>query len=54
MIADGGGGGGRLGVGGVIDGMVVRRWEEMGSWKLWGGEERGVVRSAVRVGLGMD
>ncbi len=38
--------------GGVVDGNVVRRWNEVGSWRRWGGggDGRGVgeVRMMVR------
>ncbi|KAG7005916.1 protein CFT1 [Physcia stellaris] len=48
----GGGGYGAGGRGGVIDGMVVRRWNEGGSWRRWGDE--GSVREVVRGVLGDD
>lgn len=38
--------------GGVIDGNIIRRWEEGGSWKRWAGEERSVVREMVRDAVG--
>lgn len=41
-----------MGRGGVIDGNVVRRWNEGGSWRRWGGEEPEVVRGALRAALG--
>jgi len=49
-----------IGRGGVVDGMVVRRWMEGGSWRRWGGGDaggqgdeglRGVVRVAVGGGV---
>jgi len=44
-----------IGRGGVLDGMVLRRWMEGGSWRRWGGGDggegeeglRGLVRGAV-------
>lgn len=30
-----------IGRGGVIDGMVIRRWMEGGSWRRWGGGDVG-------------
>ncbi|KAL8857985.1 MAG: hypothetical protein Q9178_005445 [Gyalolechia marmorata] len=49
---DGGGAGveGRGAGGGVVDGMVVRRWMEAGRWRWWG-EDKGV-REVVAEGLG--
>ncbi|KAL9597081.1 MAG: hypothetical protein Q9219_005364 [cf. Caloplaca sp. 3 TL-2023] len=39
--------------GGIVDGMVVRRWMEGGRWRWWGeGEDGDGVRAAVREGLG--
>lgn len=46
-----GGAGGIGGRGGVIDGMVIRRWMEGGRWRWW---EGGVgVREAVREAEGL-
>ena len=48
----GGSGGSGMGGGGmgssIIDGMIVKRWEEGGSWRRWGGEEERVVVKALR------
>ena len=40
-VAAGGEGVG-MGRGGVVDGNVVRRWLEGGSWRRWSGGEAGV------------
>ena len=47
----GGGGGDASGRGGVVDGNLIRRWNEGGVWRRWGGEEKGVLRGVVG-GLG--
>lgn len=61
MYAEGGGGGAAEGLagprGGVVDGMVVRRWMEGGRWRWWGeggSKDGGVgVRQAVGEGIGV-
>lgn len=55
-IGGGGAGGyGQGGRGGVIDGMVVRRWNEGGSWRRWGdeGSVREVIKGVMGLGVGL-
>lgn len=44
-MADSEAGGG----GGVVDGNVVRRWNEVGSWRRWGGGGDGRGEGEVRM-----
>ena len=46
-----------MGRGGVVDGMVIRRWMEGGRWRWWSGDagdEGGGVREVVRRATGRD
>ncbi|KAG8527114.1 uncharacterized protein KY384_008543 [Bacidia gigantensis] len=49
----GGSFGGMAGTSCVLDGMVLRRWLELGTWRRWGGEDARVVRGMVRGALGV-